>query len=170
MMGGHTPDQRWYWDGKRFATDLRRQRRRSASPAPMPPSRAMLAAPAGAARAAARLRGEGAAGYRSKAAARPVGDGRFARAAGDAAAFRASPAFDGAMLALAAGLIDEMKLGQDAIAGRASRSACRRPIMSATAYGTGGQEMCLQLLSLDRDLGDFLPPARPQRTSTMPSR
>jgi len=22
MMGGHFPDQRWYWDGKKFATDV----------------------------------------------------------------------------------------------------------------------------------------------------
>ena len=37
-----------------------------------------------------------------------------------------------------------------------SRSACRRPIMSATPTAPRAQEMCLQLLVLDRELGDFL--------------
>ena len=45
---------------------------------------------------------------------KPVGSGRFARAAGDLNAFRASPELDGDTLALAAGLVDEMKLGRGA--------------------------------------------------------
>ena len=57
-------------------------------------------------------------------------------------------------LALAAGLVQEMRLGRGAAPGRLSVS------LSATdyvghSYGTGGQEMCLQLLELDRELGDF---------------
>jgi arylsulfatase A-like enzyme len=84
-----------------------------------------------------------------------VGNGRFARAAGDEAGFKVSPAFDGAVLALAAGLVRELGLGADAAPDILSIG------LSATdyvghSYGTGGQEMCLQLLSLDRDLGDFL--------------
>jgi len=153
MMGGHTPDQRWYWDGKRFSTDLN-----AALPASVTRANttvaALIAAPQEAleppAICAAKARPIAIEG-----GVKTVGDGRFARAAGDDIGFRASPAFDGAVLALAAGLIQEMKLGQDAAPDLISIG------LSATDYvghsfGTGGQEMCLQLLSLDRDLGDFL--------------
>ena len=85
---------------------------------------------------------------------RTVGAGRFERAAGDASAFTYSPEYDGAVLALAASLIGEMKLG------RGPAPDMLAVGLSATdyvghRYGTQGQEMCLQLLSLDRDLGDF---------------
>jgi predicted AlkP superfamily pyrophosphatase or phosphodiesterase len=85
----------------------------------------------------------------------PVGAGTFARAAGDARAFRASPESDAAVLALSAALVRELGLG------RSSAPDVLAIGLSATdyvghTYGTGGQEMCLQLLSLDRDLGDFL--------------
>jgi hypothetical protein len=84
----------------------------------------------------------------------PVGGGAFARGAGDVAKFRASPEFDGATLALAAALIEEMQLG------RGPSSDVISIGLSATdyvghSYGTEGAEMCLQLFSLDRDLGDF---------------
>ncbi|MEO8547384.1 MAG: alkaline phosphatase family protein [Sphingomicrobium sp.] len=152
MMGGHTPDQRWYWDGKLFVTDLR-----NAPPASVARSNAAV----GALLAAPQAPLEPPAFCSAKAGVvaiegggKPVGDGRFARAADDAAAFRASPAFDGAVLALSAGLIQEMKLGQGPSPDLISIG------LSATdyvghSYGTEGQEMCLQLLSLDRDLGDF---------------
>ena len=83
-----------------------------------------------------------------------VGYGRFARAAGDATAFRASPELDGATLALAAGFVETMQLGRGNVPDTLSIS------LSATdyvghGYGTQGAEMCLQLASLDRDLGDF---------------
>ncbi len=153
MMGGHTPDQRWYWDGKRFATDLRAAppasvtRTNSTVAALIAAPQAPLDPPAICAAKARPIAIEG--------GGKTVGDGRFARTAGDVSGFRASPAFDGAVLALAAGLIQEMKLGQDASPDLISIG------LSATDYvghslGTGGQEMCLQLLSLDRDLGDFL--------------
>lgn len=153
MMSGHHPDQRWYWDGKRYSTDLAR------GPAPESVAKInaavqqVLAAPGEplqpppfcVARAQPiTLEGSG----------RVVGNGTLARAAGDAAAFRASPALDGSTLALAAGLIQDMKLGRAATPDLLSIS------LSATdyvghAYGLGGQEMCLQLLELDRELGDF---------------
>ena len=41
-----------------------------------------------------------------------LGRGRFERAAGDLKAFRASPASDAAVLSIAAGLIQDMKLGR----------------------------------------------------------
>jgi hypothetical protein len=85
---------------------------------------------------------------------KPVGDGRFARAAGDLNAFRASPQLDGAVLALAASLVRELGLGADAAPDLISIGLAATDYVGHS-YGTGGQEMCLQLLSLDRDLGDF---------------
>ncbi|HEU5285831.1 MAG TPA: alkaline phosphatase family protein, partial [Sphingomicrobium sp.] len=152
MMGGRQVDQRWYWDGKRFASDLR------AAP---PQSVARANAAVGALIAAPQPPLEPPELCSAKARAvpvegggKPVGDGRFARAAGDGSAFRASPAFDGAVLALAAGLIQDMKLGQDAAPDLLSVGLSATDYVGHT-YGVRGQEMCLQLLSLDRDLGDF---------------
>ena len=70
------------------------------------------------------------------------------------AAFRASPAFDGATLALAAGLVQDLKLGQGSSPDLLSIGLAATDYVGHT-YGSGGQEMCLQLFSLDRDLGDF---------------
>src|SRR5205085_7083593 len=86
---------------------------------------------------------------------KPVGGGRLARAAGDSAGFRASPDFDGTVLAAAAGLIQELYLGAHPSPDLISIGLAATDYVGHT-YGTGGQEMCLQLLSLDRDLGDFL--------------
>ena len=76
-------------------------------------------------------------------------------AAGDAKAFRASPAFDGMTLALAARLIDEMKLGKGSAPDIIAIGLSATDYVGHT-FGPGGGEMCLQLHSLDRDLGDFL--------------
>ncbi len=83
-----------------------------------------------------------------------VGTGRFERAAGNFRGFLASPESDGAVLAAGAAMRAEYRLGEGdgtdlLILG-----------LSATdyvghVYGTEGAEMCLQMLSLDRDLGDF---------------
>jgi predicted AlkP superfamily pyrophosphatase or phosphodiesterase len=150
MMGGKLVDQRWYWDGKRFSSDLA-----IAPPASVAAANTAVAALIAAPQApldAPEL-------CASKATPVPVGNrsigaGRFERAAGDRSAFRSSPAFDGAVLALAAGLIRELALGQDNSTDILSIG------LSGTDYvghyfGSGGQEMCLQLLSLDRDLRDF---------------
>lgn len=153
MMGGRAIDQRWYWDGKTWASDR---------PAATPPlsvtgvrgfSEGLLNSvqepfevpPLCAAKAAT---------YAVSPAV-TVGDGRFARATGDARAFRTMPQFDSLTLALAGALIEELKLG----AGQATDVISVG--LSATdyighSYGWGGQEMCLQMLNLDRDLGDFL--------------
>src|SRR5205085_4727691 len=85
---------------------------------------------------------------------KPVGIGNFARAAGDARGFRTSPEFDGAVLALAAGLIQELKLGGDNSPDVIAIGLSATDYVGHT-YGTNGLEMCLQLHSLDRDLGDF---------------
>jgi arylsulfatase A-like enzyme len=85
---------------------------------------------------------------------KPVGDHRFARSAGDSRAFRGSPELDGATLALAAALRQEMRLGQGPAPDLLVIGLAATDYVGHT-YGSGGGEMCLQLLSLDRDLGDF---------------
>ena len=154
MMSGHLADQRWYWNGKTFVSDLDR----AIVPKVVPSFQAALARSLGEARPpleppaycqgkarSTALQGGGA----------PVGTGQFARAGGDLTAFRASPEIDGDTLALAAGLVDEMQLGSRANPDLLSIS------LSATdyvghEYGTEGEEMCLQLIELDREIGDFL--------------
>jgi predicted AlkP superfamily pyrophosphatase or phosphodiesterase len=68
--------------------------------------------------------------------------------------FRASPEFDGAVLALAASLIEEMQLGRGVSTDVVSIGLSATDFVGHS-YGTEGAEMCLQLFSLDRDLGDF---------------
>ena len=153
MMTGRGADQRWYWDGKTYATDLKDARVPASVTAARTAVAALIAAPGEplespplcASKSRTFALAEGAS----------VGSGRFARAAGDVRNFRYTPAFDGMTLALGAKLIDEMKLGQGAASDLIAIG------LSATDYvghgfGSGGEEMCLQLLSLDRDLGDFL--------------
>jgi hypothetical protein len=152
MMGGHALDQRWYWADGRFTTDLKTARvpasvtatnqvvakRIATAQLPLDPPPACIAKAAPITLSSGRV----------------VGNGRFARAAGNEADFKESPEFDGAVLALAASLIRELKLGADEAPDVLAVG------LSATDYighhyGPGGQEMCLQMLSLDRDLGDF---------------
>ena len=154
MMSGQRPDQRWYWDGQRFVTDL--------APGSAPPQRVaavnavaarLLAAPGAALPAVPACPSRATPVTLSD--GQPLGGARLARAAGDAAAFRATPALDGLTIALAAALIDDLGLGE----GRAPDLVAVS--LSATdyvghRYGTEGEEMCLQLLSLDRDLGGLL--------------
>jgi predicted AlkP superfamily pyrophosphatase or phosphodiesterase len=154
MMTGQRPDQRWYWDGKKYATDLGGVTVPASVTAANQAVAALIAAPG--------LPLELPADCAAKTGVVPVGDGsmsvgggRFARAAGDARGFRATPAFDGMTLALAARLIGEMQLGKGAATDIIAVG------LSATDYvghsvGSGGAEMCLQLHSLDRDMGDFL--------------
>ena len=152
MMGGHMVDQRWYWDGKTFSTDLKS----AAVPATVTRAKAAVAAAIATARPPLDVPPFCQA-KSAPVAVTPeltVGNGRFARAAGDVRAFRASPELDGAVLAIAAGLIQEMRLGRDNAPDVLSVG------LSATDYvghglGPGGGEMCLQMLSLDRSLGDF---------------
>jgi predicted AlkP superfamily pyrophosphatase or phosphodiesterase len=153
MMSGHNADQRWYWDGKQFATDLAGPvpqvvpKVNSAIAAALAQPRPPLEAPPFCQGKARPIAVEG--------GGKPVGTGQFARAPGDAAALRASPELDGDTLALSAGLVDEMQLGRGDAPDLLSVS------LSATdyvghEYGTEGQEMCLNLLELDREIGDFL--------------
>ncbi|MCY7339699.1 MAG: alkaline phosphatase family protein [Sphingomonas bacterium] len=155
MMGGQRPAQRWYWDGKKFATDLK-----AVTPVPVSVAAANQAVAALIAAPAMPLEAPAYCNAKSRVVAigdgkTAVGGGRFARAAGDASGFRASPAFDGMTLALAAKLIDELALGKRRATDLIAIGLSATDYVGHT-YGTGGAEMCLQLLSLDRDLGDFL--------------
>jgi arylsulfatase A-like enzyme len=153
MMSGHVADQRWYWDGKTFGTDLKG----AALPRSVTAARTAVGNAIGQERAALELpaacqgksqvvpiEGGGA----------PVGAHAFARKAGDLRNFVRSPEFDGATLALAASLIEEMQLGRTSSTDVISIGLAGTDYVGHT-YGTRGAEMCLQLFSLDRDLGDF---------------
>jgi hypothetical protein len=153
-MSGHNADQRWYWDGKTFVTDLKGvaipksvAAARIAVANAIAQDRPALDMPAlcqGKAQVIP-IEGGGA----------PVGNFAFARKAGDIRNFRGSPEFDGATLALAASLIEEMQLGRGSSTDIISIGLAGTDIIGHS-YGTEGAEMCLQLFSLDRDLGDFL--------------
>lgn len=152
MMGGHAPDQIWWWKGRGFVSyaDRRptpavqrvnvRAEAEIGRAAPSPPL-----PPACQARVQAIRVGQ----------EKEVGTRLPPREAGDSTAYRTSPSFDAETLALAAGLTDEMKLGHgpgtDVLAIG----------LSATDYvghgfGTEGPEMCLQLMRLDRQIGLLL--------------
>jgi hypothetical protein len=154
MMSGQRPDQRWYWTGATYETDLAAV----AVPSVVPKVNAAVAA----ALAQARPALEPTPFCQAKArvvpiegGGKPVGAGQLGRAAGDKAAFRASPEFDGDTLALAAGLVDEMKLGRGAAPDMLAISLSATDYVGHT-YGTEGEEMCLQMTELDREIGDFL--------------
>jgi len=154
MMTGHNADQRWYWNGKTFDTDLQG--------APMPHVVPKFQAALTAALAQPRPPLEAPPYCQAKAkvvpvegGGRPVGSGRLARPAGDLNGFRASPELDGDTLALAAGLVDEMQLGRRADPDLLAISLSATDYVGHT-YGTEGEEMCLQVLELDREIGDFL--------------
>jgi arylsulfatase A-like enzyme len=153
MMGGRNADQRWFWDGQRFATD------RKVAQVPQTVSRLNAALEARLAQASTLLQPpplcQGKAKPYALTPTLTVGAGQLNRAAGDKNAFRTHPDFDGAVLALAAGLVQEFGLGRGAATDILSIG------LSATdyighAFGTGGSEMCLQVMALDRELGDFL--------------
>ncbi|MBV9884588.1 MAG: alkaline phosphatase family protein [Sphingomonadaceae bacterium] len=153
MMGGHSPDQRWWWDGHAFVSHAG-----VAAPGPVTRANARTAEALGQAREPMPLPDICDSRSRPIAVpgrAQPVGTGRFARAAGDRSAFRASPEFDAAIAGLAADLADEMQLG------RGPSTDLLAIGLSATDYvghtfGTGGSEMCIQMLELDRTLGRLL--------------
>jgi len=152
MMGGHNPDQRWWWDGRAFVSHAG-----VAAPGPVARVNAQAADALAGAREPMPL--PDICDSRSRPVAvpgrvEPVGAGRFARAAGDRSAFRASPELDAQILALAQGMREDMHLGE----GQATDLLAIG--LSATDYightfGPGGGEMCIQMLALDRALGTF---------------
>ncbi len=150
MMGGHAIDAVYWWKGAGFNT----LEGRALTPAAITANTALSA-----------ILAEGAPAFplpdfcKAKERAVPVGGfavgtGRFALIAGDKASFRSSPRLDRATLDLAAGLVDEHKLGKGTVPDVLSIS------LSATDYvghgfGTEGTEMCVHLQQLDLALGDF---------------
>jgi predicted AlkP superfamily pyrophosphatase or phosphodiesterase len=83
-----------------------------------------------------------------------VGTGRFERAAGNFRGFLASPEADGAVLAAGAAMRAEYRLGQNGGTDLLILGLSATDYVGHT-YGTEGAEMCLQMLGLDRELGDF---------------
>jgi hypothetical protein len=154
MMSGRAADGRWYWDGKAWASDLPVQAASRSISALNSVFAQSLAAPQPSLTPPPVCA--------AKARAYPVsptlmvGAGALARGAGDNRFVRVHPQFDGAVLAAAAAVVGEYNLGR----GLATTDVLSVGL-SATDYvghsfGSGGQEMCLQMLALDRDLGDFL--------------
>jgi arylsulfatase A-like enzyme len=153
MMGGRAVDQRWYWDGKTFVTDLKGV----AIPRSVPAAKQAVANAVAQDRPALQMPALCQAKSRVvpiEGGGAPVGGGAFAREGGDPRTFRNSPEFDGATLALAAQLLEEMQLGRGPSTDIISISLAGTDVIGHS-FGTEGAEMCLQLFSLDRDLGDF---------------
>ena len=151
MMGGHKVDELWWWDGKTYVSYAGR-----AVPAVVQRTRDAVAALVAQPQVALPL-----ADFCTKldhpvtVGTLTVGTGRFERKAGDLRGFRTSPAADAAVLAMAAGLIQDMKLGRGPAPDLIAIG------LSATdyvghAYGTQGTEMCIQQMQLDQALGSFL--------------
>ena len=151
MMGGHKVDQLWWWDGKKFASYAGRAE-------PEAVRRANAAAQARIAAGQGALDEPDFCRSRDRAVAigagKSVGTGRFERAPGDSRSLRASPEFDGMVLSLAAGLIEEMGLGKGSTTDLIAIGASATDYVGHT-YGTNGNEMCLNLAALDDSLGDF---------------
>ena len=151
MMGGHAIDEVWFWGDGRFASYPGRA-------APPAVTRANTAVEAMIARPQEALVLPGYCRPLDRAIRvgdQVLGNGRFAREAGDAKSFRASPALDGATFALAAALVQDMKLGRGRATDVLTVGASATDYVGH-AYGTQGTEMCLQLAELDRSIGGFL--------------
>ncbi len=150
MMGGHGPDQRWYWKSNTFVSDL------VTTPAPVVAQVNGVVAQA-LAQPRAPLTPPAFCAGKDKpvtVGTMTVGTGRFAREAGDASAFTRSPELDGATLAMAGALFQQMQLG------KGGHTDLLAVSLAATDYvghgfGTDGMEMCLQIASLDADLAGF---------------
>jgi len=151
MMGGHKVDELWWWDGDTYVSYPGRtvpgavQRTRDAVAALIARPQEALPLP-GHCRPLDRP---------ITVAGQVLGQGRFSRAAGDKRAFRASPAADAAVLAMAAGLVQDLDLGKGPAPDLIAVG------LSATDYvghstGTQGTEMCIQQAELDGAIGGFL--------------
>ncbi len=151
MMGGRSADELWWLAPSGLASY-----RGTAAPEHIARMSAAVAAAIGTARPALDLPQQCSA--RSRAVdiggGRSVGTGRFERAAGDFRGFMASPESDGAVLAVGASLRAVHSLGQGPQTDLLILGLSATDYVGHT-YGTEGSEMCLQMLALDRELGDF---------------
>lgn len=151
MMGGHNPNERWWWDTNAFVHPG------AAPPAAVRAINARVADAIAHARDAMPLPDLCESRSRPVAVpgrAQPVGAGRFARRANDPGAFRNSPEFDADILALAAGLRDDMHLGEGQATDLLAVGLSATDVIGH-AYGPGGGEMCIQMFALDHILGEF---------------
>ena len=154
MLGGSKTDQIWFLNARDYAKF--ETLAGHAGPVPAAVTKANISIEAALKRPMAPYRLSPFCQTRARAVAinpaKSVGAGAFARPVGDKRMFRASPEPDVVTATLAGDLIAEMKLGQGTATDLIAIG------MSATdfvghSYGTGGSEMCLQLESLDRQLG-----------------
>jgi predicted AlkP superfamily pyrophosphatase or phosphodiesterase len=154
MMGGHKTDAIWFLDPfkKRSFVTLTDQKR--SVPADVMKANAATDRVVGSPAAPMALPAQCLARSRAIAVTPElsVGDGRFARKADDAEAFRASPALDAATLALAGDLIASMKLGKGPVTDLIAIGLSSTDYVGHR-YGTEGSEMCIQLTALDAGLG-----------------
>ncbi len=151
MMGGHTIDQAWFWDGKAFVTLAGIDR-----PPPETVIEVNASVAAGLAKsdapvlpAACRARSSPLA-----IAGRTIGVLQE-RKAGDSTRFRATTAFDRAVTDLATGLIRELHLGAESAPDVLAIGLSATDYVGHT-FGTEGAEMCAQLLGVDDDVGRIL--------------
>ena len=149
MMGGHRVDQLWFWrDGKGFISYAGR-----AEPAAVTAANAATKA---------EIAKPGAAFAEPDwckpvdramvANGQTVGAGRFERAANVEPKWKASPAFDSAIVGLATTMVRDMKLGHGKSTDILTIGASATDYVGHT-YGTEGSEMCIQLANLDQTLG-----------------
>ncbi|WP_066809348.1 alkaline phosphatase family protein [Sphingomonas asaccharolytica] len=149
MMGGHKIDQVWFWrDGKGFISYGGR-----AEP---------TAVTAANAAAKAEIAKPGAAFAEPDwckpvdraivANGQTVGAGRFERPINNEPKWKASPAFDSAIVGLASAMVRDMKLGRGKSTDILTIGASATDYVGHT-YGTEGSEMCIQLATLDQTLG-----------------
>ncbi|WP_199848939.1 alkaline phosphatase family protein [Sphingomonas sp. STIS6.2] len=150
MMGGHKVDELWWWDGKTYVSYAGR-----AVPPAVQRTRTAVAGLIALPQAALPLPGYCAGvNHPIVIAGKTYGQGRFEREAGDAKGFRVSPASDAAVFAMAAALVQDMKLGQGPQTDIIDIGASATDYIGHT-YGTQGSEMCIQMAELDKTLGGF---------------
>lgn len=148
MMSGHNSDIAYWWEGDGFATYKDRQ----LTPAAQAENEAV-----------ARLVAAGApelptpqwCGVVDRAVAIKdftIGTFRFPLAAGDIRSFGRTPRMDAATGDLALRLVDEQKLGKDAVTDVLSVSFSATDYVGH-AFGHEGVEMCIQLAQLDATIG-----------------
>ena len=156
MMGGHKTDQIWFLNPRDYAKFETLSDH--TGPAPAVVARANTGIEAALAKAMKPMPLSPLCATRSRAvpitATKSVGEGRFARPAGDKRLFRASPESDAATLELAGNLISEMKLGAGTATDLIAIGVSATDVVGH-AYGTEGSEMCLQLRELDQRIGQF---------------
>jgi predicted AlkP superfamily pyrophosphatase or phosphodiesterase len=152
MMGGHKTDAMWFLN-PRDSLSFETLRGRPASPVV---DRANAALTASIAKPVSPMKMSPFCAALARpvtiAGVKVVGNGQFARDAGDKGKYRSSPEPDAAVVTLAGDLIADMKLGQGPATDLIAIGASATDFVGH-AYGTGGSEMCIQLMALDAQLG-----------------